>query len=137
MKLFYGVLKGSTGRLFPWKSVWGSGTLLKLLFFVWIASWGKILTTDNLMMLLEFFGLCQVSLVIWKIVGMVCLEKMVRGKILNGFLHFLAWLVWRERNDRTFNGVEKSVMQMQSLLFRTSNQFLSGTCVLMMFQSPM
>lgn len=41
------------------------------------------------------------------------------GKIWNGFLHFLVWLVWIERNDRTFNGLEKHVGQVKGRLYKT------------------
>ena len=34
--------------VYPWKSVWVSGTPSKVSFFVWTASLGRILTIDNL-----------------------------------------------------------------------------------------
>ncbi|GMP48204.1 hypothetical protein CsSME_00015640 [Camellia sinensis var. sinensis] len=45
---YYGVLAYEEVVAFPWKSVWVSGTLSKVAFFVWTAMLGCILTMDNL-----------------------------------------------------------------------------------------
>jgi hypothetical protein len=46
---FYHALRGNNEIKFPWKSNWGVKAPRRVSFFVWIASWGKILTCDNLM----------------------------------------------------------------------------------------
>jgi hypothetical protein len=48
VKSFYKVLASQEGSSFLWKSIWCVKALLKVLFFVWIAALGKILTHDNL-----------------------------------------------------------------------------------------
>ncbi|GMP86824.1 hypothetical protein CsSME_00039460 [Camellia sinensis var. sinensis] len=45
---FYGMLEGRSGVVFPWKSIWATGSPSKVAFFVWTAALGKILTIDNL-----------------------------------------------------------------------------------------
>ena len=45
---FYGVLRGSSSTTFPWKSIWGVKAPRQLSFCVWTATWGTILTGDDL-----------------------------------------------------------------------------------------
>ena len=37
------------GVLFPWESIWAVKAPPRVSFFIWTATWGKILTCDNLM----------------------------------------------------------------------------------------
>ena len=49
---FYHVLNdkhGEHGVLFPWKGIWAAKASPRVFFFIWIATWGRILTCDNLM----------------------------------------------------------------------------------------
>jgi hypothetical protein len=48
IRSFYTVLRGSLKRAFPWRSVWHSKAPPRVCFFIWCASWDKILTCDNL-----------------------------------------------------------------------------------------
>ena len=45
---FYHYLNVHNSVTFPWKSIWKTKAPLKAAFFVWTASWGNILTIDNL-----------------------------------------------------------------------------------------
>jgi hypothetical protein len=48
VRSFYRVLGCKDDASFPWKSIWRTKVLLKVAFFVWSATLGKILTMDNL-----------------------------------------------------------------------------------------
>jgi hypothetical protein len=46
---YYTALRGSLPMKFPWKSIWSVHVPRRVSFFVWSATWDRILTTDNLM----------------------------------------------------------------------------------------
>ena len=46
---FYHAIRNRPCVSFPWKSVWRSKAPRRVYFFVWSATWNKILTYDNLM----------------------------------------------------------------------------------------
>uniref|UniRef100_A0A2N9JBN0 Reverse transcriptase zinc-binding domain-containing protein n=1 Tax=Fagus sylvatica TaxID=28930 RepID=A0A2N9JBN0_FAGSY len=46
---FYAALNERPGVVFPWKSVWKAKAPPRVAFFICTATWGKILTFDNLM----------------------------------------------------------------------------------------
>jgi hypothetical protein len=46
---FYVALNNRPGLLLTWKSVWKVKAPPRVVFFIWSAAWGKILTCDNLM----------------------------------------------------------------------------------------
>ena len=46
--LFYNKLRGPLPIIFPWKGIWKVKAPRGVSFFVWIATWDKILTGDNL-----------------------------------------------------------------------------------------
>uniref|UniRef100_A0A2N9IZD1 Reverse transcriptase domain-containing protein n=1 Tax=Fagus sylvatica TaxID=28930 RepID=A0A2N9IZD1_FAGSY len=46
---FYYALIDRRGVSFPWKSIWRVKVPPRVAFFVWTATWGRILTCDNLM----------------------------------------------------------------------------------------
>uniref|UniRef100_A0A2N9F1I0 Reverse transcriptase domain-containing protein n=1 Tax=Fagus sylvatica TaxID=28930 RepID=A0A2N9F1I0_FAGSY len=46
---YYLALRASTVSVFPWKSIWRVKAPRRVMFFVWTAVWGCILTCDNLM----------------------------------------------------------------------------------------
>ena len=48
IRSFYHAIRGSRGRGFPWKGIWGVKVPRRVAFFVWTAAWGNILTCDNL-----------------------------------------------------------------------------------------
>jgi hypothetical protein len=48
VRSYYQVLTTSTGSLFPWKSIWRVKALLRVAFFVWTTTLGKILTLDSI-----------------------------------------------------------------------------------------
>jgi hypothetical protein len=37
----------------------------------------------------------------------------------DGFVFFLLWCLWRERNDRNFEDRERTVVEQKSLFFKT------------------
>ena len=45
---YYFLLVGSNDSSFPWKSIWKLRIPSRVVFFVWIAAWGKCLVIDNL-----------------------------------------------------------------------------------------
>jgi hypothetical protein len=49
IRSFYTALRHSHPVLFPWKAIWGVHAPRRVFFFAWSASWGRILTADNLM----------------------------------------------------------------------------------------
>jgi hypothetical protein len=48
IKSFYNALRDFHPMRFPWKAIWGVHTPRKISFYVWAATWGRILTDDNL-----------------------------------------------------------------------------------------
>jgi hypothetical protein len=48
VKSFYKSLSNFDHEVFPWKSIWHTKVLLRVVFFGWTAALGKILTNDNL-----------------------------------------------------------------------------------------
>jgi hypothetical protein len=46
---YYNALQPPMGVTFPWKSIWGIKAPRRVSFFVWMAAWGRILTSDSLM----------------------------------------------------------------------------------------
>ena len=48
VKIMYKGLDHSPAIEFPYRSVWNSTVPLKIGFFTWEASWGKVLTLDQL-----------------------------------------------------------------------------------------
>jgi hypothetical protein len=49
IRSFYLALSGKQPVTFPWNAIWGVHAPTRVSFFAWSASWGRILTTDNLM----------------------------------------------------------------------------------------
>jgi hypothetical protein len=47
VKSFYFILNSSVSFPFPWKSIWHTKAPPRVVFFVWSAALGKILTLDN------------------------------------------------------------------------------------------
>ena len=45
---YYKKLQGTNDILFPWKIIWFVKAPRRVSFFVWTATWGRILTHDNL-----------------------------------------------------------------------------------------
>ena len=50
IRSFYSALRHSHPVIFPWKAIWGVHAPKRVSFFAWSASWGRILTADNLML---------------------------------------------------------------------------------------
>ena len=48
IRSFYNKLRGPLPIIFPWKGIWKFKAPLHVSFFVWIATWDKILTGDIL-----------------------------------------------------------------------------------------
>ena len=48
MKLLFKAMDRSENVVFPYKFIWNSWVPMKVGFFAWEASWGKVLTLDNL-----------------------------------------------------------------------------------------
>ena len=48
VKSLYKALEQRTSSSFPWKCIWKTCVLPKISFFAWEATWGKILTCDQL-----------------------------------------------------------------------------------------
>ena len=46
---FYQLLDVRPGVSFPWKGIWAAKAPPRVSFFIWTATWGRILTCDNLM----------------------------------------------------------------------------------------
>jgi hypothetical protein len=46
---FYHVLNDGHRVPFPWKGIWAAKAPPQVSFFIWTATWGRILTCDNLM----------------------------------------------------------------------------------------
>ena len=43
------MIRAATKSPFPWKGIWSVKVPKRVLFFMWIAALGRILTLDNLM----------------------------------------------------------------------------------------
>ena len=59
-RLYYQALVPSVG-CFPWKSIWQAKVPLHVAFFSWLASLGKVLTADNLSIILVRCCMCKVD----------------------------------------------------------------------------
>jgi hypothetical protein len=63
VKSFYFILNSSVSFPFPWKSIWRTKAPPRVAFFVWSATFGKILTLDNLrkrnIVLVNRCGMCK------------------------------------------------------------------------------
>uniref|UniRef100_A0A2N9GB44 Integrase catalytic domain-containing protein n=1 Tax=Fagus sylvatica TaxID=28930 RepID=A0A2N9GB44_FAGSY len=129
VRSFYSVLMHPSSQdYFPWKGVWKAKVPPRVAFFVWTSALGKILTTDNLRkrrlwsVVLTLFG---ITWVMPRGVGdlLSCWHgprnKSEAGKIWKMTPHCLLWCIWQERNDRTFNGVEKSIPALKLHLLHT------------------
>ena len=57
------ILLGVCTQSFPWRSIWEQKVPSKVMFFVWIAALGTILTIDNLrkkkVLILDWFCMCK------------------------------------------------------------------------------
>jgi hypothetical protein len=49
IRSYYLALRDNHPVTFPWKAIWGVHAPRRVAFFAWTASWGRILTADNLM----------------------------------------------------------------------------------------
>uniref|UniRef100_A0A2N9GID8 OBG-type G domain-containing protein n=1 Tax=Fagus sylvatica TaxID=28930 RepID=A0A2N9GID8_FAGSY len=49
IRSYYLALRDNHSVTFPWKAIWGVHAPRRVAFFAWTASWGRILTADNLM----------------------------------------------------------------------------------------
>ena len=49
IRSYYLALRDNQPVTFPWKAIWGVHAPRRVAFFVWSASWGRILTANNLM----------------------------------------------------------------------------------------
>ena len=59
---YYQVLLGVCTQSFPWRSIWKQNVPSKVAFFVWTASFGTILTIDNLLkkvLILDWCYMCK------------------------------------------------------------------------------
>jgi hypothetical protein len=60
---YYKHLSSPAYRSYPWKNVWKTLALLKVNFFIWTPSLGKVLTIDNLrkrqLVLLDWCCMCK------------------------------------------------------------------------------
>uniref|UniRef100_A0A2N9FN39 Reverse transcriptase zinc-binding domain-containing protein n=1 Tax=Fagus sylvatica TaxID=28930 RepID=A0A2N9FN39_FAGSY len=57
-------LRGADGGLFPWKSIWCVKAPSRVSFFVWTATWGRILNCDNLRhwySMADWYCMCRCS----------------------------------------------------------------------------
>ena len=41
--------------------------------------------------------------------------------------HCVMWCLWRERNERTFEGCEQNISELKTLLFRTLFDWMAAT----------
>ena len=48
------MIRAATKSPFPWKGIWSVKVPKRVLFFIWIAALGRILTLDNLMRKVAF-----------------------------------------------------------------------------------
>ena len=48
VKEAYGLMISPSVPMFPKKGIWVENVLSKLVFFVWEATWGRVLTLDRL-----------------------------------------------------------------------------------------
>uniref|UniRef100_A0A2N9FDA3 Protein DETOXIFICATION n=1 Tax=Fagus sylvatica TaxID=28930 RepID=A0A2N9FDA3_FAGSY len=100
----YFALRGANGVHFPWKSIWGAKAPQRVSFFVWTATWGRILTCDNLMRRGEGGGaLIWVEELVWK----------HESGVWNLVPLCLMWKIWKERNSRIFEDKASSMDQLK------------------------
>ena len=134
---------------FPWKSIWRVKAPPRVAFFIWTATWGRILTCDNLMrreytmagwccmcccdgetvdhLLLH----CSVAQKLWNFVFLTfCIHWVLPRRVVDllfgwynwfGKNHshiwnliplYLMWIMWWERNLRTFEDLSISPDQL-------------------------
>uniref|UniRef100_A0A7N2LQE6 Uncharacterized protein n=1 Tax=Quercus lobata TaxID=97700 RepID=A0A7N2LQE6_QUELO len=116
---YYHAIRGASNSLFPWKGVWKPKIPKRVAFFLWTAAHGRILTLDNLM-------LRGRSLATW--CCMCCCDGesvdhlLLHCPVTHSLWTFmfqafgcLMWIVWLERNRRSFEGNEKTLDELKVL----------------------
>ena len=154
VRSFYKTIAFKDDPSFPWKSIWRTKAPSKVVFFVWSASLGKILTLDNLRRrqvivvnqccLFKLDGEsvdhllihCEVARALWNSIlcrfglSWVMPNKVVyqmafwwsggnfrSAVIWKRMLLCLMWCIWRVRNDRNFDNLERTLEEVKSFFF--------------------
>ena len=135
---------------------WKARVPPRVAFFVWMAAKGKILTMDNLrkrkICIVEWCCSdhlllhCTFAQAVWSLVfclfgiSWVMLARVVDllacwmgdfGKSQSALVwgavpHCVMWLLWREWNNRVFEGIEVTSMELKSRVFRTLFEWMSN-----------
>jgi hypothetical protein len=154
IRSFYKILAHKDNPSFPWKSIWRTKAPLKVAFFAWSATLGKILTMDNLrkrqLIVVNRCCLCNVN---GEFVDHLLLYCEVACSLWNAIFRCfgLSWVMpndvkdlfacwwlggnswsaviwkmlplcimrclWRERNDRSFKNLERTLEELKSSSF--------------------
>ncbi|KAG2688943.1 hypothetical protein I3760_09G116800 [Carya illinoinensis] len=157
VRSFYKALTHVPPSTCPWRKIWRNKVPPKVSFFVWTASQGKILTTDNLrkrrIIIADWYCMCRsegesvdhlllhcdmvralwnevflrldIAWVMPKTVEMALASwSNIRGskpiKVIWKMIPLcIMWVVWQERNERTFEDRARSVEELKLLFFIT------------------
>ena len=133
VKSFYHALDGNFDITFPWIAIWRVKAPRRVSFFLWSATWGKILTCDNLMRSgytmvgwccmcrndgetgIHLLIHCALASDLWHLV----LRTFGKHKSLvwNLVPLCLMWTVWRKRNSRIFEDAKHLRTTLSELFF--------------------
>ena len=149
---YYHKLHGSFPFTFPWKGIWKVKAPRHVSFFVWTATWDRILTGDKLRLKgFDFIDWCimcrccgetvdhlllhcgkahRLWCFVYRTFGISWVPSGRVSNLLFGWWNWLGkhsshiwnlvplclmWCIWRERNRRTFEDLDRSDDQMFSL----------------------
>ena len=153
---FYHEIQDIPNSLFPWKVIWKTKVLKRVAFFLWIATHGRILTLDNLMLrgcslanrccvcccngesVDHLLLHCPVVHSLWVFMLKVFAIQWVMPGFVVGLLfcwnHWLEnhtsdtwnlipgclmWIVWMERNCRSFEDTKMTLVELKDLCLRS------------------
>jgi hypothetical protein len=72
-------------------------------------------------------GLCLNTLWICWLVGWGGLGDLIRWLCGGLFLYVLIWIIWKERNQRTLEGIEHSPMELKLFLLRSLYDWMAAS----------
>uniref|UniRef100_A0A7N2MYQ0 Reverse transcriptase zinc-binding domain-containing protein n=2 Tax=rosids TaxID=71275 RepID=A0A7N2MYQ0_QUELO len=117
---FYHKIRNAALSTFPWKGIWKVKVPKRVAFFMWTAAHGQILTLDNLMLRGRplLFGIDWVMPS--SVMDLLFSWYHWHGKHSSDIWDLVPdCLMWTERNQRSFEDEEKTVVQLLELCHRT------------------
>uniref|UniRef100_A0A2N9G2U9 Reverse transcriptase domain-containing protein n=1 Tax=Fagus sylvatica TaxID=28930 RepID=A0A2N9G2U9_FAGSY len=135
VKSYYNLLLPLASHLGPWKRIWKTSAPPHVAFFVWAAALGRILTTDNLrrrhVIVLDWCCMCKEECGVLDLLscwGDSCHSIRIR-KLWDMVPLCVFWCLWWERNARSFEGLERKLIEVKGTVLRTLMDWSKATRV--------